>query len=74
MLEIINITEIVVSLFLIIAILLQNRGSGLSGAFGGGGGGGYYTRRGFEKFLVTFSIILSALLIILALTSLIIAK
>ncbi len=71
--KIINIAEIVISLLLIISILLQNRGAGLSGAFGGGFGG-YYTRRGFEKFLVTFSIILSSLFIILAIVNLILAK
>jgi preprotein translocase subunit SecG len=74
MLKIINIGEIFISLALIITILLQNRGSGLSGAFGGNSGGSYYTRRGFEKFLVTFSVVLSVLFIVLALVNLIIAK
>lgn len=71
--KIINILEIIVSLLLIIAILLQNRGAGLSGTFGGNFGG-YYTRRGFEKFLVTFSIILSSLFIILAISSFMLAR
>lgn len=71
--KIINILEIIVSLLLIIAILLQNRGAGLSGAFGGDSGG-YYTRRGFEKFLVTFSIILSSLFILLAISSFMLAR
>jgi protein translocase SecG subunit len=73
MLKVINIAEIIVSILLIISILLQNRGAGLSGTFGGNFGG-YYTRRGFEKFLVFFSIILSSLFIILAILSLILAK
>jgi len=71
--KIINILEIIVSLLLIVAILLQNRGAGLSGTFGGNFGG-YYTRRGFEKFLVTFSIILSSLFIILAISSFMLAR
>ncbi len=74
MLKIINVLEIIISITLVVAILLQNRGAGLSGAFGGNSGGSYYTRRGFEKFLVTFSVILSTLFILLALVSLIIAK
>jgi protein translocase SecG subunit len=73
MTKIINIAEIVVALVLIVSILLQNRGSGLSSTFGGDFGG-YYTKRGMEKFLFVFSVVLSTLFIILALASLIIAK
>ncbi len=56
--KIINIIQIVVCIFLIVSILLQNRGSGLSAAFGGDFGG-YYTKRGMEKFLFYISIALS---------------
>jgi len=70
MIKIINISEIVVSCILIISILLQNRGAGLSGTFGGDMGG-YYSKRGFEKFLVYSSIVLSAVFLILAIVSLI---
>ena len=73
MIKIINIAEIIVALVLIVSILLQNRGAGLSGTFGGDFGG-YYTKRGAEKFLFSFSIVLSTLFIILAIASLIIAK
>jgi protein translocase SecG subunit len=73
MLKIINISQIIVAIVLIVSILLQNRGAGLSGTFGGSFGG-YYTRRGFEKFLVTFSIILSVLFIGLAIANLVIAS
>lgn len=73
MLKIISIAQIVVAVFLTISILLQNRGAGLSGTFGGDFGG-YYTRRGMERFLVIFSIILSALFIILAITNLVITS
>ncbi|OGM57356.1 preprotein translocase subunit SecG, partial [Candidatus Woesebacteria bacterium RIFCSPLOWO2_01_FULL_38_20] len=58
---------------LVISILLQNRGSGLSAAFGGDFGG-YYTKRGFEKFLFYFSIILSILFIILAIINVYLAS
>ena len=73
MLRIINITEIVVSILLIISILLQNRGAGLSSTFGGDFGG-YYSKRGFEKFLVWFSIGLSVIFILLAITNLVITN
>ena len=73
MLRILNIIEIVVALFLIISILLQNRGAGLSGTFGGDFGG-YYSKRGFEKFLVGFSIFLSTAFIVLAIANLILSN
>ena len=69
MLRIISISEIVVAVLLIISILLQNRGAGLSSTFGGDFGG-YYSKRGFEKFLVYFSVFLSAVFISLAVASL----
>lgn len=72
MIKIINIIEIILAILLVVSILLQNRGAGLSGAFGGDFGG-YYTRRGFEKFLVTFSVILSALFLILAIANLVLS-
>lgn len=67
----INIAEIIVALVLIVSILLQNRGAGLSSTFGGDFGG-YYTKRGMEKFLFVFSIALSTLFIILAIASLVV--
>ncbi|MCX6761443.1 MAG: preprotein translocase subunit SecG [Candidatus Moranbacteria bacterium] len=73
MLKIINIVEIVIAIALIVSILLQNRGAGLSGTFGGGFGG-YYTRRGFESFLVYFSIFLSTAFVILAIINLILSN
>lgn len=73
MLKVINIAEIIIAIALVVSILLQNRGAGLSQAFGGDFGG-YYTKRGFERFLVYFSVFLSAVFIILAIASLVISK
>ncbi|MFA6047217.1 MAG: preprotein translocase subunit SecG [Parcubacteria group bacterium] len=70
--KVISIIQIIVSIFLIVSILLQQRGAGLSGTFGGSFGG-YYTKRGFEKFLVYFSIALAVLFIGLAIANLVIA-
>jgi protein translocase SecG subunit len=64
----IAISQVFVSILLTIFILLQNRGSGLSTAFGGDYGG-YYTKRGMEKFLFYASVILGVIFIGLAVTS-----
>jgi protein translocase SecG subunit len=69
----INILEIVISIFLIISILLQSRGAGIGGTFGDSFGS-YHTKRGFEKFLSIFSVILAILFVILALTNLFLAR
>jgi len=71
--QIINIASLVISILLIVSILLQNRGAGLSSTFGGDFGG-YYSKRGFEKFLTWFSIMLSTLFILLAIINLILSN
>jgi protein translocase SecG subunit len=51
--------QVVLSIFMITAILLQSRGSSVGGAFGGDNSGStFYTRRGAEKtlFQATFVI------------------
>lgn len=58
--HILNIVEIVLSVILVTAILLQNRGSGLGGVFGGEGNV-YRTKRGFEKVLFISTIVISIL-------------
>jgi protein translocase SecG subunit len=61
--KILGTIQIIISVLLIISILLQNRGAGLSETFGGGAGGGnvYQTKRGFDKFLFAATIILAVL-------------
>lgn len=54
------VVQIIISILLIGAILLQMQGSGLSGTFGGGGEF-YRSRRSLEKFLMVGTIILAAL-------------
>ncbi|MHB9019637.1 MAG: preprotein translocase subunit SecG [Minisyncoccota bacterium] len=53
----ISIIQIVISVLLIIAILLQERSSGLSGVFGGNSEF-YHTRRGLEKIIFWSTIVL----------------
>lgn len=50
------IIQIILSIFLIVAILLQAQGSGL-GATWSGGGETYHTRRGVEKTLFYATIV-----------------
>jgi len=58
---IIILLQIFVSALLIIAILLQSQGGGLSPVFGGGGEM-YRSRQNIEKFLVGATIFLTVLL------------
>ena len=62
---IISIIQIIVSVLLIIGILMQQRGGGLSTVFGGSGSV-YRTRRGVEKVVFIATIILAALFFLTA--------
>ena len=57
-----DIAQILISVLLIGAILLQQRGGGLSGVFGGEGSV-YATRRGIEKNIFIATVILACLFI-----------
>ena len=63
---ILSIIQIVLSILLIVAILLQQRGTGLGAAFGGAGDV-FRTKRGIEKGLFYATIVLSVLFFISAL-------
>ena len=60
--------QIIVSVALIVAILLQSRGTGLSGTFGGDSAV-YRSRRGVERRLWQFTIILLILFVAFSLAS-----
>jgi preprotein translocase subunit SecG len=64
--------QIIVSIALIAAILLQARGTGLSGTFGGDSAV-YRSRRGIERRLWQFTIVLLALFVMFSLASFIFA-
>lgn len=70
--EIMSIAQIVVSVFLILAILFQQRSGGGSAIFGAGGGATSFKRRGPEKFLFYATIALAIIFFSLAITNLII--
>ena len=63
--------QVGVAILLIAAILLQQRGSGLSAAFGGEGNV-YHTKRGLEKIVFISTIVLGVLFLILAFLNLLI--
>ena len=60
--EFLPLAQIIISVLLIAAILLQSRGSGLSSVFGGESTF-YHTRRGIEKVIFFATVILAALFI-----------
>jgi preprotein translocase subunit SecG len=65
--------QIIVSIALIAAILLQARGTGLSGTFGGDSAV-YRSRRGIEKRLWQFTILLLVLFVAFSIGSYVFQK
>ncbi|HEX9550227.1 MAG TPA: preprotein translocase subunit SecG [Candidatus Limnocylindrales bacterium] len=60
--------QLIVSAALVFAVLLQARGAGLSGAFGGDSAV-YRSRRGIERRLWQFTIILIVLFVLFSMAS-----
>lgn len=60
--------QVIVSIGLIASILLQSRGAGLGSTFGGESAV-YRSRRGIEKRLFQFTIVLAILFVIVALAA-----
>jgi preprotein translocase subunit SecG len=56
----IQISQIVISIFLIVVILLQNKGAALGSVFGGNSAV-FLTKRGIEKKLFVLTIVLAVL-------------
>ena len=70
--QILPYAQIIVSVVLVLAILLQQSGAGLGGALGGGDSTTFHsTRRGFEKFLFILSLVCGILFALLALLSIV---
>lgn len=65
--------QVILSILLIGAILLQQRGAGLGGAFGDSSQESFYKRRGAELFLFRASAVLAILFALSALLALVIA-
>lgn len=65
--------QLIVSVILITVILLQAKGSGLSGVFGGEGGI-YRSKRGVEKILVYATVGLAFIFLVLSVSQVVISK
>jgi protein translocase SecG subunit len=65
MFNFLSISQIVVSVLLVVSILLQSRGTALGSSFGQGGEF-YGTRRGLQKRVFQASIVLGVLFILLS--------
>ncbi|MEX0912964.1 MAG: preprotein translocase subunit SecG [Candidatus Paceibacterota bacterium] len=64
--------QIILSVLLVAAILLQQRGSSLGGAFGGDNfSASFHKRRGSELFLFRLTIVLAVLFILSAILNII---
>ncbi|HEY49600.1 MAG TPA: preprotein translocase subunit SecG [Dehalococcoidia bacterium] len=64
-----NIAQIIIAVMVVVVILAQVRGGGLGGIFGGSGESAFKTRRGVERTLFRFTVILSIVFIILSILS-----
>lgn len=71
--KVLQIAEIALGILLIAAILLQQRGAGLSGVFGGEGNI-YRTKRGVEKILFQATIVLAVAFFAVALALILLAR
>lgn len=68
-----DVALIIVSIALIASVILQSKGAGLGGLSGGDSGGFFNARRGVEKTLLRLTVILSALFILLAIATVMVA-
>ncbi len=74
MVRILQIVQIVLAALLVVAILLQSKGTGIGGVFGGGEGNIYRTKRGAERVLFIGTIVMSALFFATAFASILIRR
>jgi protein translocase SecG subunit len=62
----IMIAQLIIGVLIIIFVAIQQKGGGLSSVFGGGSSGDFSTRRGIEKYLHVFTILLISIFVILS--------
>lgn len=68
-----TIIQVVSAILIIVSILLQEKGTGLSGVFGGSSVS-YLTKRGAEKFITIFTVVMIAVFVVSILLSFIVVK
>jgi preprotein translocase subunit SecG len=64
-----HVAQIIIALMVIIVIMVQVRGGGLGGIFGGSGESAFRSRRGVERTLFRFTIVLVAVFILMSIFS-----
>jgi preprotein translocase subunit SecG len=74
MTDFLNIALIITSVGLILSVILQSKGAGLSGLTGADTGGVFTARRGIERVLFWVTIILSVIFFALVITSIFISR
>jgi preprotein translocase subunit SecG len=71
----VNVAQIILSVALVTAIILQSKGAGLGGLTGGSEGGGVFrARRGVEKLLFNITIGLSIAFFVTAVINVIVSN
>jgi preprotein translocase subunit SecG len=65
----VQIALIIIAVALVATVLAQVSGGGLGGIFGGSGESAFRTRRGFERTLFRFTIVLAVVFVILCMLS-----
>ena len=73
LIDYLNIAQIILSVALILAIILQSKQAGLGGLTGGDTGGVFRARRGVERTLFQITIGLSVVFFLVAIASVMIA-
>ena len=64
-----HVAQIIIAVMVIIIIMAQARGGGLGGIFGGTGESAFKSRRGLERTLFRFTIVLIAVFILISILS-----
>ncbi len=64
-----NVIQFILAIVLILVILMQTKGASMGGIFGGETSSVYRTRRGFERRLFQFTIGLSVVFFLVAVTN-----
>lgn len=68
---ILNISQLVLAVLLVVVILLQQKGSGIGGAFGGSSNV-YNTKRGADKVLHSATIIVASIFFLVSIVNLLV--
>jgi preprotein translocase subunit SecG len=69
-----DIAQIVVSIALVLAIVLQSKSAGLGGLTGGDTGGVFRARRGVEKTLFNLTIVLAVIFFAVAIANVVVGR